>query len=174
MGANPLMVVGADLTKTYVPASGASTVTDISNLPFAPGTIITKVSAGNERRYKFVLVEDADVEAGDFVCYTTDDNGYEVSETNGENTNDVTQPAGVAMTNITDGYFGWIQTYGLNEVAMTGDGSVAAGEGIMPHATSDGVVDTWATNPALLAGQALADDSPTLAVGAVFLNCPKG
>ena len=174
MGANALAVAGVDLTKTYIPRSGASTVTDVTNLPYSLGTVISKGAGAQERRYKFVLAEDADIEAGDFVCYTTDDNGYEVSETNGENSCDILQPAGLALVNITDGHCGWIQTYGLNDVAMTGDGSVGTGEGIMPHATSDGMVDTWATDPVKLCGQALVDDAPALAVNGVFLNCPKG
>lgn len=174
---DPLMLVGADTTKTYTPASGASTVTDISNLPFSPGATIVKRSGGIERRYRFFLVEDLDVAAGDVVCFTTDDNGYEVTKDRSGGTSDNNQPAGLAVVAVTDGLFGWFQTYGPNDVAMTTDGSVAAGEIIKPHATTDGGIDSYAATEVedVGFGQALdADTSTTQPVGTAFLNFPKG
>lgn len=161
-----------DLSRTYTPASGSGTVTDVSNLPYTLGTVVQ--NENGSKRYKFVLVEDLALVVGNLVSYTTDDNGYEVSPTNGAGACDITQPAGLAIVIVADGDCGWIQTYGLNDVAMVGDGSIAAGESIMPHATTDGGVDTWATNPSVKAGQSLIDDAPGLAIGGVFLDCPKG
>lgn len=165
-----------DTSLTYIPNSGAGTVTDVSNLPASLGTVAQ--NADGSVRYKLVLVEDQAAVVGQFACYTTDDNGYEISTKNGEGANDIEQPAGLIITAIADGSVGWIQTYGFNEAAITTDGSVSAGEDLIPHATTDGGVDSYAPGtsfPSYSLGQALDDDtSTTLAVGEVFLDCPKG
>ena len=54
-----------------------------------------------------------------------------------------TEPMGIAISAIPENYYGWIQVGGMAAVTIT-DGSVAAGEYIMPHATTDGGVDTMA------------------------------
>ena len=179
MGANTLAVAGIDTTLNLTPAGGTGTVTDNTNLPYAIGTVISRGTRGvsGEKRYKLVLMEDGDSTAGNLAVYTTDDNGYEISVTNGENTADNNQPAGLIVSAITDGNVGWIQTYGLNDVAMVTDGGVSAGENLIPHATTDGGMDSAGANDILanIAGHALDDDTGSaLAIGEVFLNCPKG
>lgn len=168
--------INPDTSRTYTPASGSGTVTDVTNLPVTLGTVWEDPTT--LKRYKFVLVEDAAVEVGDVVCYTTDDNGYEVTEDRSGGTSDNNQPAGLVVTAIADGDCGWIQTYGLSDAAITTDNAVAAGESLIPHASTDGGVDSFApgsSDPATILGQALdADTGTSLAAGLVFLNCPKG
>ena len=179
MGANPLAVVGVDFSRTYVPASGLGTVTDTTNLPYSLGQVVSVSSrgTGGEIRWKMVLQEDGDSTVGNVAVYTTDDNGYEISVTNGENTADNNQPAGLIVTAIPDGRVGWIQTYGLNLVAAVTDNGVSAGENVIPHATTDGGLDSAGTNDILanIAGHALdADTGTALAIGELFMECPKG
>lgn len=177
-GANTLMVAGIDTTKTYTPTSGAGTVTDVSNLPYTLGTVVArKGSDGQMRRYKFVLVEDAALVSGQLVCYTTDDNDYEVTNDRSGGTSDNNKPAGLAVQAIADGSCGWIQTAGLNDVAITTDGSVAADEPLIAHATTDGGADSGANtdNPNIFFGYAQdADTGTSLAAGLVMLDCPGG
>ncbi len=179
MGANPLAVVGVDFSRTYTPASGLGTVTDTTNLPYDLGTVVSVASRDNsgQVRWKMVLMEDGDSTAGNLAVYTTDDNGYEISVTNGENTADNNQPAGLIVTAIADGKVGWIQTYGLSLFAMVTDNDVSTGENVVPHATTDGGLDSAGANDILanVAGHALdADTGTALAAGLVFLDCPKG
>ena len=172
-------IVQHDTTRTYTPASGSGTVTDLTNLPVPPGFRFE--SRDGRVRYKFVLVEDADLVVGEAVCYTTHDNGYEVTADRSGGTSDNAQPAGLTNVIIVDGDFGWIQTYGLNESAMITDGGVSANDDLMAHASTDGGLDTandadgTADTPAgQRFGHALADDTSTaLAIGEVFLDCPK-
>ena len=64
-GTDTKFVAGIDTSKTYTPASGASTVTDMSNVPFTLGQVVTRKGvAGLPCRYKFVLVEDLALVAG--------------------------------------------------------------------------------------------------------------
>ena len=174
-----ISIVSPDTSRTYTPASGASTVTDVSNLPMALGTVVKdKDSNGMEIRWKLVLVEDQALVAGDLVCYTTDDNHYEVTSDRSGGTSDNEQPAGLCVTAIADGKCGWIQTYGPSQAAIVTDGGVTNGESIIPHATTDGGADSSTAGtdtPYDSFGQALDDDTGTaLAAGKVFLDCPKG
>lgn len=177
-GANGLMVAGIDTSQTYTPKSGSGTVTDVSNLPYTLGTVISrKGSDGFTRRYKFVLVEDAALAAGNLVCYTTDDNNYEVTKDRADGTSDNSKPAGLAIVAIADGDCGWIQTAGLNEATITTDGSVAADEPLIAHATTDGGADSGANTdtPNKFFGYALdADATNDLVAGKVMLECPGG
>lgn len=169
------MMAAPDLTRTYTPDSGTGTFTDTKNLPYELGTVIP--SNDGLKRYKLVIVEDLVTVVGQLACYTTDDNGFEVTIDRAGGTSDNTQPAGLIVTVIADGDVGWIQTYGLSEQDITTDNAVAAGEGIIPHATTNGGVDSDdgnQTGPTSF-GQALDDDtSITLSAGEVFLDCPKG
>lgn len=183
MGADLKAIAGVDTSRTYTPASGSGTVTDTTNLPYPLGTVISRGTTGTdgERRFKLVLQEDGDSTVGNLAIYTTDDNGYEISVTNGENTADNNQPAGLIITAITDGDAGWVQTYGLSLVDIVTDGNAEAGDDLIPHSTTDGAVIEYIPGtdaPAESLGHALNDDGTTSAsvldVGEVFLNCPKG
>ena len=68
---------------------------------------------------------------------------------------------------------GWLQYWGPKatlpgSVALSnnllGDGSVAAGEAIMPHASTDGMVDTYAGTTVTDIGVSLEADAPAIAV----------
>lgn len=176
MGANVTNRITVDTSKTYVPASGASTVTDVTNLPFSLGTVVQ--NKDGTKRYKLVLVEDKALVSGDLVCYTTDDNGYEVTSDRAGGTSDNAQPAGLALGAVTDGNVCWIQTYGLNDVVALSDDSVAAGEDVIPHATADGEGDSYVpgtSHPSTSFGHCIVNDETAgIPVGGLFLDCPKG
>lgn len=66
-------------------------------------------------------------------------------------------PAGIAISSMAQGYFGWIQVGGV--AAVTGDGTVAASEAVTLHATTDGGCDTMADGTEeMVIGVALGDD----------------
>lgn len=95
-----------------------------------------------DKAYKYVLVEDANIAKGDVVEYS-DTTGYEVSKDRSGGSSLGRFVAGVAITTITDGQYGWIQVSGVNEYVKT-DGGVALGDRLVPHASTDGVADTEA------------------------------
>lgn len=95
-----------------------------------------------DKAYKYVLVEDANLAKGDVVEYS-DVTGYEVTKDRSGGASLGRFVAGVAITTITDGQYGWIQVSGVNEYVKT-DGGVALGDRLVPHASSDGVADTEA------------------------------
>lgn len=72
----------------------------------------------------------------------------------------------------------WVQTSGNRIVApdgtqigngLLGDGSVAAKETMMAHASTDGMVDTWATDAGLDIGVSMVADAP--AISTFNLRC---
>lgn len=180
MPLNIASVVQPDVTQTYTPDGGTGTVTDVKNLPFKPGTVVKGVGtndATQEVYYKLVLAEDAAITSGQLVCYTTDDNFYEVTNDRSGGTSDNNKPAGLAIGSIADGDFGWIQVRGISQAAITTDGNVAADELLIAHATTDGGADSGAasgaTDPNLAFGYALdADSGTTLAAGKAYIDCP--
>jgi hypothetical protein len=89
----------------------------------------------------------------------------------------ITKVGGTAIIAVAT--YGWVQTSGNLIVTpdgtqigngLLGDGSVAAKETIMAHASTDGMVDTWATDAGLDIGRSLMDDAP--AISNFVLNCP--
>lgn len=104
------------------------------------GKVFTDETTGNV--YRYVLVEDANLLKGDVVEYA-DVSGYEVSKDRSGGASIGRFVAGVAITTITDGQYGWIQVSGVNAYVKT-DGGVAAGDKLVPHASTDGVADTEA------------------------------
>ncbi len=75
-------------------------------------------------------------------------------------------PAGAACVAGTaaliQNHYAFIQCTGVVTAGPV-DGSIGAGEMVMPHATTDGGLDTW-TGAVLPCGQALADDVSTTSV----------
>jgi hypothetical protein len=138
----------------------------------APGTI--KRDKATNKVYKYILVEDANLAVGDVVEYS-DTTGYEVTKDRAGGSSLGRIVAGVALGTITDGQYGWIQVAGLNNYVKS-DGSVAVGEPMVPHATSDGVADSVAAGSTVVNtegqvfGYALVADT-TSACGAVMLRC---
>lgn len=103
-----------------------------------PGTVFEDGLTG--KIYRYVLVEDANLAKGDVVEYS-DTSGYEVTNDRSGGSSLGRFAAGVAITTITDGQYGWIQISGKCDYVKT-DGSVAAGDRLVPHATADGQADT--------------------------------
>ncbi len=157
-----------DTSRTYsFPSVGSSL--DLSESPYHPGQVIRD----GEKAYKFVLAEDLALVVGWLVCYTTDDNGYEVTGDRDGGSSDNLQPAGLVVTAIPDGDWGLIQIRGLSEKAIITDGGVAAGEEVKPHATTNGGADTNGGVSAISFGQVLdADTGSVLAAGLLRLQCP--
>ena len=139
---------------------------------FAPGTVVT--TEDGSKAYKYIRVEDANLAVGDVVEYS-DTSGYEVTKDRSGGASLGRVAAGVALGTITDAYYGWIQVAGLNTYTKS-DGSVAVGDALVPHATSDGVADTAASGStvanteAQVFGYALVADT-TSACSAVMLRC---
>ena len=72
----------------------------------------------------------------------------------------------------------WVQTSGNLIVTadgtqigngLLGDGSVGAGETMMAHASTDGMVDTWATNAGYDIGRCMEADAPAIQI--FVLSC---
>lgn len=96
----------------------------------------------NGKMYQYILVEDAALAKGDVVEYS-DTSGYEVTKDRAGGASLGRMVAGVAIATITDAQYGWIQISGLCDYVKT-DGGVAAGDRLVPHASTDGVADTEA------------------------------
>ena len=82
-----------------------------------------------------------------------------------------TKPFGVWLTAVAVSSYGFIQVAGVVDVYS--DGSVAAGESVVAHATVNGQVDTMAAGSEhLVIGKALADDATngTIVVAPVLLQ----
>jgi len=159
------------MNKAGVPITSFASHNDATAL-FTPGTVVR--DKATNKVYKYVLIEDMAVAVGDVVEYS-DTSGYEVTKDRAGGSSLGRVAAGVALGTITDAYYGWIQVAGLNTYTKT-DGSVAVGQGIVPHATSDGVADsvesgsTAVNTEAQVFGYALVADT-TSACSAVMLRC---
>lgn len=80
-------------------------------------------------------------------------------------------PLGVLQAALTDHSYGWAQIKGLGLQDITTDGGVAAGERLMPHASTNGGFDTHSAGAVADVGVALAaDSSTTLAAGSYRLE----
>ena len=78
---------------------------------------------------------------------------------------------GFLQAALTNGAFGWAQVYGPNRQTMVTDGSVAQGERLMKHATTDGGVDTHDDSSAQVVAVALeADTGTSLTAGQAFIT----
>lgn len=132
------------------------------------GTVWEQPKTGNVFRY--VLVEDANLVAGDVVEYA-DTTGYEVTKDRAGGSSIGRFVAGVAVAPITDGNYGWIQVSG--KATVNTDGAVVKGDRLVPHATVDGQADTEANGSTVTVtsgqvfGFALATDSGTTSAGTV-------
>jgi hypothetical protein len=130
----------------------------------------------NGKAYRYVLAEDANILIGDVVEYA-DSTGYEVTKDRASGSSLGRIVAGVAVGGITDGQYGWIQVNGANDYCRT-DNSVAEGDPLVPHATTDGVADvaesgSEATNTeAQVFGYALTTDTTTTITNCkVMIRC---
>ena len=91
------------------------------------------------KTYRYVQVVDKPLTEGDSVCPAAVTDGVVTADRSGGS-----QLAfcvrGVAIGAIASGSYGWIQKEGVCTVQC--DGGVAAGDGLIPHATADGHADT--------------------------------
>lgn len=146
---------------------------DVSTTALYPVGTIVRDQASN-KVYKYIQVEDAALAVGDVVEYS-DTTGNEVTKDRAGGASIGRVAAGVALGTIADASYGWIQVAGLNTYCKT-DGSVAAGDALVPHASSDGVADTAASGStvanteAQVFGYSLVADT-TSASSAVILRC---
>jgi hypothetical protein len=127
------------------------------------------------KTYVYVRVVDQAVTIGQSLCAASTADGVVTSDRSGGS-----QLAfcvrGVAIGSIASGSYGWIQKRGVCTYA--GDGSVQAGEGLVPHASEDGDADTVtassvaAGTEALCFGFALTlDGSGAGATGTAYISC---
>ena len=113
--------------------------------------------------YRYVQFKDAVTYAAGHICTWANATGTAVTNdrAGGSDIGEL-KPAGIATGVHTEDYYGFVQLTGV--ATLTGDGSVAAGESVVPHATTDGGADTMAAGAEdHVLGVALADDGPTFA-----------
>lgn len=120
------------------------------------------------KSYRYVLVEDANLAANDVVEFS-DATGAEVTNDRAGGASLGRSVAGVALGTVTDGQYGVIQTRGLATVKVPANTAVAAGNYLVPHATSDGAVAvaTTSTLGQIFAVALAADTATTSAAGTV-------
>lgn len=153
--------------KAGIPLNAFSTDTS-TTAKYKVGTVVR--DKATNKVYKYIQVEDAALAIGDVVEYS-DITGSEVTKDRSGGSSLGRIVAGVALGTIADGSYGWIQVAGLNTYVKT-DGSVAAGEAIVPHASTDGVADSVvaSTTAHQVFGYSLVADT-TSASSAVMLKC---
>ena len=95
-----------------------------------------------EKTYRYVYVVDKALTNGDSVCAASTADGVVTSDRSG-GSQLALLVRGVAIGAIASGSYGWIQTKGIHTLLQC-DGGVAAGNGLVPHASSDGHADTVA------------------------------
>ena len=119
--------------------------------------------------YKYVQFKDAVTYAAGHVCTPANSDGTAVTNDRaggsdiGEN-----KFAGVALLAMTQNYYGFVQVGGV--ASVLGDGSVAAGESVIPD-SADGKADTMAAGEEdHVFGVALEDDDATTALFNCLIN----
>jgi hypothetical protein len=127
------------------------------------------------KTYVYVQVVNQAVTVGQSLCVASTADGVVTSDRSGGS-----QLAlcvrGVAVGAIASGSYGWLLKRGVGVFA--GDGSVAAGDGMVPHASEDGDADTVtvssvaAGTEAQVFGFALTNDaSGAGATGTAYISC---
>lgn len=112
--------------------------------------------------------------------------GLDAGYPEGEYTNDpnsstiaaiLQRAGGFIQAVVSDGNFGWFQTWGRNRQVIITDGSVAQGEQLMAHATTTGGVDTHDAAAKKVIGVALEADGTTSAnqldIGQVMIEIER-
>jgi hypothetical protein len=137
------------------------------------------INHDNGKAYRYVQVVDIAAAKGDSLAYADATTGYVVSIDRSGGSSVGLLAAGVAITAITKDYYGWIQVSGIHS-AVRCDGSVAAGDRLVLHASYDGRADTEANGSTVAVtsgqvfGMALAADSTattTTATAAAMIRC---
>lgn len=147
---------------------------DISVYPRTDSNHATAVVSVGERwdegskAYRYVQVEDANLAANDVVEFS-DTTGNEVTNDRAGGSSVGRVAAGVALATVTDGNYGVIQVAGVATVKVAAGDAVAAGNALVPHATTDGAVSvaTTSTEDQIFAVALGADTATTSAAGTV-------
>ena len=129
------------------------------------------------KTYRYVQVVDKALTLGDSVCAASTGDGVVTSDRSG-GSQLAFLTRGVAIGAIASGSYGWVQTKGIAVVQC--DGGVAAGDGLVPHATADGHADTVnaasdaANTEYQVFGFALTDDAGSSDgdTDTAYINCP--
>lgn len=128
--------------------------------------------AADGKIYRYVQVVDTAVANGHVVEVADAAVDYEVSKDRSGGSSIGRIPAGVAIGTISKDYYGWVLVKGVHTSVLS-DGSVAAGEGVVPHASTDGAIDSVAAGSTVavtshqVLGFALANDTTSRAVVSV-------
>lgn len=114
--------VAPDTTRTYNVAAGgayndAAGLGGSKMLPYKPGQVV--FTNDGAKGYRFVKMTVAAAVVGDWLAFSTAADRFTVvlGSTN-------LPPAGLCVTAIAIGSYGWIQVAGLSDVACTTDGNV--------------------------------------------------
>jgi len=121
-----------------VARTGFTAANDSSDLNQV-GTVMIDGATG--KKYRYIRVEDADLAANDVVEYS-DTTGYEVTKDVSGGSSVGRGFAGVAVSTITDGNYGWVQIGGLATCKVAANTAVAAGNRVK-SGTADGVVSAY-------------------------------
>lgn len=124
--------------------------------------------ASNGKQYRYVRVEDMNLAANDVVTYS-DATGTEVTKDRAGGSSLGSNFAGVAVSTITDAYYGWVQIKGLATCKVNANVAIAAGNRVMVD-TADGCVKAYAATTGsedYSFGMALAADTATTSASGV-------
>jgi hypothetical protein len=137
--------------------TAANDATDLNQV----GTVMDDASTG--KAYRYIQVEDMDLAANDVVTYS-DATGKEVTKDRAGGSSLGNTFAGVAVSTLTDEYYGWVQIEGLATCKVHTGGSIAAGARVQADPTNDGCVVAYTATTSstdLSFGMALAADTAT-------------
>jgi len=161
------------MAKKIVARTGFTAANDATDLNQV-GSIMEDGSNG--KSYRYVQAEDAALAANDVVEFA--------NATGTEVTNDVSggsslghQFAGVAVSTVTDAYYGWVQIKGLATCKVAANTAVVAGDRVVTG-TADGCVSKYTASSTVAQndtsfGMALASDTATTSTAgtvAVFID----
>lgn len=136
-----------------------TTANDVAPL-MTPGQVWT---APNGNMYKYVLVEDMALAAGNTVEYS-DVTGTEVTKDRASGSSLGRAFAGVALGTVTDAYYGVVQIKGVATVTVPASIAISAGDALVNHPTSDGGVIAATTSTRAFAwGMALSSETTSAA-----------
>lgn len=136
--------------------TAANDATDLNQV----GTVMIDGATG--KKYRYVQVEDANLAAGDVVEYA-DATGNEVTKDVSGGSSVGRGFAGVAVSTITDGQYGWVQIGGLASCKVLKNTAVAVGNRVKTG-SADGCVSVYAATTGsedYSFGTAVANDTAT-------------
>lgn len=121
------------------------------------------LDGANGKEYRYVQVEDANLAANDVVTYS-DATGGEVTKDRAGGARIGYTFAGVAVSTLTDAYYGWVQIKGLATCKVYAGTTIAAGNRVKVDTTNDGCVAAYTATTSSIDysfGVALAADTAT-------------